>query len=72
MYKQHGMVKKRVNNTDPVVQVRLRVMEGNFHGTSKKGPPSGGFCVFKSRRFLLRLGRGAGYEHAESRYAEAT
>ena len=27
-------MRKRVNNTDPVVQVRLRVMIGNFHGAS--------------------------------------
>lgn len=27
-----GMDEKRVNNTDPVDQVRLRVMIGNFHG----------------------------------------
>ena len=28
------MDEKRVNNTDPVDQVRLRVMIGNFHGAS--------------------------------------
>lgn len=27
-------MRKRVNNTDPVDQVRLRVMIGNFHGVS--------------------------------------
>lgn len=29
------MDENRVNNTDPVVQVRLRVMFGNFHGAGK-------------------------------------
>lgn len=29
---RQGMDEKRVNNTEPVVQVRLRVMIGNFHG----------------------------------------
>ena len=37
------MDEKRVNNTDPVVQVRLRVMVGNFHGALKKVCLAAGF-----------------------------
>ena len=29
------MVANRVNDTDPVIQVRLRVMVGNFHGAHR-------------------------------------
>lgn len=37
------MVEKRINNTDPVVQVRLCVMVGNFHGACKKVRLAAGF-----------------------------
>lgn len=33
-----GMAKKRVNITDPVRQVRLRVMWGNSHGFFLRTP----------------------------------
>jgi hypothetical protein len=37
------MVENRINNTDPVVQVRLCVMVGNFHGARKKVRLAAGF-----------------------------
>ncbi len=37
------MVLNRVNNTDPVVQVRLRVMQGNLYGTLQKVYLAAGF-----------------------------
>lgn len=41
------MAKKRVNSTDPVRQVRLRVMLGNHHGLlSHQWPLAAGFVHF--------------------------
>ena len=42
-----GMVENRVNNTEPVVQARLRVIQGNLYGV-REDPPNGGFYVFKN------------------------
>ena len=47
---KHGMDENRVNNTDPVVQVRLRVLVGNFHGTLKKVCLAAGFVYPNFRR----------------------
>jgi|GEM_PF-5993943 len=46
------MVEKRINNTDPVVQVRLCVMVGNFHGARKKVRLAAGFVYPKLGAFL--------------------
>jgi len=48
------MDEKRVNNTDPVVQVRLRVMVGNFHGAPKKARLAAGFVFSKIQSSLAR------------------
>jgi hypothetical protein len=45
------MVEKRINNTDPVVQVRLCVMVGNFHGACKKVRLAAGFVYPKLSTF---------------------
>jgi len=48
---QRGMVEKRIKNTDPVVQVCLCVVKGNFYVICKKDQPSGGFCVIRLGMF---------------------
>lgn len=50
------MVKNRVNHTDPVVQVRLRVVWGNLHGAYKKVYLATGFVCPRSyiKRTLLK------------------
>jgi len=52
------MDEKRINNTDPVVQVRLCVMVGNFHGARKKVRLAAGFVYPK---LGVVIGK---YEHA--------
>lgn len=52
------MVEKRINNTDPVVQVRLCVMVGNFHGACKKVRLAAGFVYPKLGSRLLLLASG--------------
>ena len=45
------MDENRINNTDPVVQVCLCVMVGNFHGARKKVRLAAGFVYPKLSTF---------------------
>lgn len=54
------MVEKRINNTDPVVQVRLCVMVGNFHGACKKVRLAAGF-VYPKLSSLYYCDKGGPY-----------
>ena len=50
------MVLNRVNNTDPVVQVRLRVMQGNLYGTLQKVYLAAGFVYPFALKHTLKGG----------------
>ena len=50
------MVLNRVNNTDPVVQVRLRVMQGNLYGTLQKVYLAAGFVYPFALKHILKGG----------------
>lgn len=57
------MVENRINNTDPVVQVRLCVMVGNFHGACKKVRLAAGFVYPKLSIRLLLLASGGNMQN---------